>query len=304
MDRLDSMRTFVAVAEHESFAEAARQLRLSAAATTRGVAQLEEALGVTLLSRTTRSVRLTERGALYLDRCRQILHDVDDAQRLVLGDDAEPRGALSVTAPVVFGRMHVLPILQQLLHDHRSLSVRLTLADRVARLVDDGFDVAVRIGELADSALTAVKVGEVQRVLVASPSYLAAHGTPAAPAALGGHSLVAFEGIAATNEWRFGKDGEIGIRIDPRLSVNGADAAVAAAESGCGITSALSYQVSEAVRAGRLCLVLHDLAPAPMPVSLVYQATRLGAANLTAFVRAARAHFAAHPVGLARAGGA
>lgn len=303
MDRLDTMRTFVAVAELESFARAAQKLRLSAAATTRAVAQLEADLGVTLLGRTTRTVRLTERGALYLDRCRQILRDVDEARRLLLGGDSEPRGVLSVTAPVVFGRLHVLPILKQLLHAHPSLSVRLALADRIVHLVDDGFDVAVRIGELADSALTAVKVGEVQRVLVASPHYLAEHAAPATPAALKGHDLIAFEGIAATNEWRFGSAAETAIRIDPRLSVNGADAAIAAAESGCGITRALSYQVREPVRAGRLRLVLQDFAPPPMPVSLVYQPTRLTSANLTTFIQAARAHFASHPVRSFGAGG-
>jgi DNA-binding transcriptional LysR family regulator len=296
MDRLDAMRAFVAVADLGSFAEAARRLRLSPAAVTRAVVLLEDQLGVTLLHRTTRSVRLTERGTLYLETCRQLLDDLAQGERRARGEDAAPRGLLTVAAPVLFGRLHVLPIVEALLRDEPALSVRLTLSDRNVHLAEEGIDVAVRIGELADSALRALKVGEVQRVLVASPDYLAARGMPDTPAALARHDLIAFEGLENTNDWRFGAGDRNSVRIEPRLAVNGADAAIAAAESGIGITRALSYQVRAGIEAGRLRLVLQEHAPKPVPISLVYAAKRLGSPNLAAFMAAARRRFQSQPI--------
>ncbi len=295
MDRLDAMRAFATVADRGSFAEAARRLRLSPAAVTRAVAQLEDQLGLLLLHRTTRSVRLTERGALYLEACRQILADLADADRLVRGEDAQPRGTMRVAAPLMFGRLHVLPVVQQLLRDHPGLAVRLMLSDRTVHLVEEGIDVAVRIGDLADSALTALKVGEVRRVLVASPAYLAARGTPETPAMLAGHDLISFESMDATDDWRFAGS-QARVRLEPRLYVNSADASIAAAEAGLGITRTLSYQVDAAVRAGRLRLVLAPYAPPALPVHIVYPARRLGSANVAAFVQAARRYLRALPV--------
>ena len=179
MDRFEALRTFVAVADHQSFAEAARRLRISPTAASRAIAGLEEALGVTLLRRTTRSVGLTPEGAAYLQRCRIALDELDDAERSLRGEDAEPRGELIVTAPVVFGRMHILPIVTILLRAHPQLDVHLILVDRVIRLVEEGIDVAVRIADLSDSSLHAIRVAEVRRVLVASPAYLAERGVPA-----------------------------------------------------------------------------------------------------------------------------
>src|ERR1700733_4558387 len=172
------MQAFAAVAELGSFAQAARRLRLSPAAVTRAVALLEDQLGLALLNRTSRSVRLTERGTLYLASCRQILAEIEDAERRVRGEDATPRGTLTVSAPIVFGRLHILPIVDRMLCEHPALTIRLDLSDRPRHLVEEGIDVAVRIGALADSALVAVKVAEVGPVLVASPAYLAARGTP------------------------------------------------------------------------------------------------------------------------------
>jgi DNA-binding transcriptional LysR family regulator len=295
MDRLDAMRAFAAVADLGSFAEAARRLRLSPAAVTRAVAGLEDRLGLVLLNRTTRSVKLTERGVLYVETCKQILADIEAADRRVRGEDAAPRGMMVVAAPLMFGRLHVLPILAGLLSEHRELAVRLMLGDRTVHLVEEGVDVAVRIGELADSALTAFKVGEVRRVLVASPDYLAARGTPATPAELAGHDLIAFEGVEATNDWRFGERESTRVRVEPRLAVNSADAAIAAAESGLGITRTLSYQVHAALAAGRLRLLLERSSPPAMPVNVVYPSRRLGSANVAAFVKAARAHFRTLP---------
>ena len=289
------MRIFATVARLESFAGAARQLRLSPSVVTRAVAQLEDQLGLTLVTRTTRSLHLTERGQVYLDACRQILEDVDVAEKRARGQDAEPRGVLKLTAPVVFGRLHVLLVVNQMLAAHPHLNVRLSLSDQNLHLVDDGVDAAIRIGPLADSSLIAMRLGEVSRVLAASPAYLARRGAPSSPADLKGHDLIAFEAVDAMDEWRFGL-GAKPVRLEPRLSVNSADAAIAAAEAGVGITRALSYQVMASVTAGRLVLVLPDFAPEPMPVSLVYPPRRIASANLAAFVRMAREAFRAHPI--------
>ena len=295
MDRLDAMRVFVTVAKLGSFAEAGRQLRLSPSVVTRSVAQLEDQLGLMLLTRTTRSIRLTERGEIYLESCQQILEDVDGAERRVRGESAEPRGDMKVAAPIVFGRLHVLPVINRILVQHRALSIRLCLSDSNVHLVEDGIDVAVRIGELADSSLIAVKLSAVSRVLVASPGYLKQRGIPGTPAELSNHDVVAFENIDATNEWRFGGN-EKPVRIEPRLAVNSADAAIAAAEAGIGITRALSYQVQASVLAGRLVPILQQFAPAQAPVSVVYPARRIASANVAAFVKAARNHFMANPI--------
>ena len=296
MDRLAAMRAFVAVAAQGSFSEAARRLRLSPSVVTRQIAQLEDELGLLLLNRTTRSVRLTERGQIHLQSCHQILDDLDAAERKVRGEDARPRGEMSVTAPITFGRLHVLPIITKILREHADLSIRLTLSDRSIHLVEEGIDIAVRIGELADSSLVAVKLGQVSRVVAASPAYLASRAPPRVPADLADHDLVVFEGLDVASEWRFG-DGGLVVRVAPRLAVNSADAAIVAAEAGLGITRAISYQVREAVIAGRLVPILQDFAPPPLPVSAVHPQRRIGSANVAAFVKAAREHFRAHPLG-------
>ena len=293
MDRLDAMQAFLAVADLGSFAEAARRLRLSPAAVTRAVAQLEEQLGVMLLARTTRSVRLTERGALYRETCRRVLEDLNEGEKRVRGEDSAPRGTLTVAAPLAFGRLHVLPVVIGLLREHPALAVRLSLSDRIVSLVEEGVDIAVRVGLLTDSALIAVKLGEVQRLLAASPDYLAQRGVPATLPELAQHDVIAFEGIASIDEWRFG---DTGIRVEPRLWVNTADAAIAAAEAGLGITRAISYQLRVALESGRLVPVLPENSPPPDPIHLVYPARRQGSANVAAFLAAARAHFRANPV--------
>ena len=296
MDQLDTMRAFAAVADLGSFAEAARRLRLSPAAVTRAVAALEDRLGLQPLARTTRSVRMTERGAAYRESCQRILADIADAERHARGLDAAPRGVMTVAAPIMFGRLHVLPIIADLLRTHVALSVRLTLSDRLVHLVEDGIDIAVRIGEPADSALRAIRVGDVRRVLVASPAYLHQCGTPALPADLRHHDLIAFEGTDTTQDWQFANTRPAAIRVSPRLIVTTADAAIAAAESGLGITRTLSYQVQASLAARRLHLVLDAFGPPALPINLIHPATRLNSANVTAFVQAARARFRAHPV--------
>lgn len=298
VDRLDSMRTFVAVAEAEGFAEAARRLRIAPSTVSRAVAALEEELGITLLSRTTRVVRLTERGAIYLERCRRILEDVEAADRLVRGESAEPRGRLTITAPVCFGRLAVLPVVEQLLRAHPALSVRLTLLDRVVDLVQEGMDVGVRIGPLPDSTLLATKVGLTRRVVVASPSYLESAGSLESPADLGRHRVIVFESIEATRDWRFGAEQATSARVEGTLVVNNVDSAIAAAEAGLGVTRVLCYQAKEAIAAGRLVLALESYATPPMPVNLVRPPHRGESPEVGAFVTAAKAYFRDHPVGL------
>ncbi len=295
MDNLEAMRIFVSVATQGSFTEAARRMRLSPSAVTRSILQIEEKLGLLLFNRTTRSVQLTQRGQIYLEDCKQILEDVEMAERRVRGENAEPRGALRVIAPLLFGRLYVLPLVNRLLNEHPALSIHLELSDRNVHLVEEGVDVAVRVGELADSSLMAVKLGLATPVLVASPAYLQRHGAPASPAALSSHDIILFEGIGATNEWSFGADGKT-VRVEPRLIVNSADAAIIAAEAGVGIARTLSYQVWDAVRAGRLNIVLQKFVPRPLPVSVAYHARRMASANVAAFVKAAREYFKANPL--------
>jgi len=294
MDRLDAMRIFVAVAKLGSFAQAARQLRLSPSVATRSVAQLEDQLGLMLLTRTTRSLRLTDRGEIFLDSCQQILDDIDNAQRRVRGESAEPRGELRLAAPIVFGRLHVLLIVNRMLSEHPDLSVRLSLSDRNVHLVDDDIDIAVRIGNLVDSAMIAVKLGEVSRVVIASPAYLKAHGIPKSPTKLVDLDIIAFESLDATNEWRF-KQNET-VRVAPRLTVNSADAAIAAAEAGVGIARTLSYQVKDHVRDGRLVTILAKFTPPPSAVSAIYLPRRLASANISTFIKMARDHFRDSPI--------
>jgi DNA-binding transcriptional LysR family regulator len=295
MDHLGAMRVFVSVAKLGSFTEAARRLQLSPSVVTRAIAQLEDQLGLTLLLRTTRSLRLTERGEFYLESCQQILRDVDTAERRARGEHAEPHGSLKIAAPVVFGRLHVLPIVGRLLRDYREVVVDLTLSDRNVHLLEEGVDVAVRIGDLADSSLIAVKLGTVERVVVASPGYLKQRGEPKSPAQLAGHDIVAFEGIGAVDQWRFHPGGR-SLRLEPKLTVNSVDTSIAAAEAGIGITRALSYQVKASVAAGRLTPILQQFAPPPSPVNAIYPARRVASANVAAFVAAARDYFKAHPL--------
>lgn len=286
MDRLERIRAFMEVAERRSFSDAARALRISPAAMSRAVAALELDLGVALLRRTTRDVSLTPEGATFLEECRHAIERLDNAARAIRGGSAEPRGLLSISAPVVFGRMHVLPIITELLRVHPDLRVELILTDRFARLIDEGIDVAVRIADLTDSSLLGVRVGETHRVLVASPDYLAARGTPQNVAALADHDLVTFDAFAPNREWRFGPRSAVG--FEPRLLINSVEAAIAAAISGLGITRAFCYQVRDHVAAGRLAEVLAESRPQPVPINLLFQANRQGSPNVRAFIDAAK----------------
>jgi DNA-binding transcriptional LysR family regulator len=291
MDRLDALRTFVAVAEHRSFSAAARQLHVSAAVASRAVSGLEQELGAALLHRATRSVTLTPEGTAFVARCREALDLLDDARRDLQGGRAEPRGLLVINAPVVFGRLHVLPIVSRVLRAYPALQVRLTLTDQIARLAEDGIDVAVRAGELTDSALIAVKLIDVHRLPVASAAYLATRGTPAVPGDLQEHDLIGFDGFALGDEWRFGGEGQTTVRFTPRLITNSVEAAIDAAIDGLGIARPLSYQVKRPLAEGRLVRLLDAYDPPPVPINLVFQANRRGSPNVRALIETAQAYF-------------
>lgn len=286
MDHLQTLEMFVAVAREGGFAAAARALRTSPPAVTRGIAALEARLGVALFHRSTRAVSLTAEGAVFLEQARRIVGDLAEAERAVTGSRGVPHGQLYITAPVQFGRMHVLPAVAELIDRHVGLDVRLMLVDRNVRTVEEGIDVAVRIGPLADSSLMAIRIGAVRQVIVASASYLARHGAPEKPADLGNHRLIASTGPRAANEWRFGPRQQTAIA--PRLRVTTVDAAIAAAQAGVGIANLLSYQVEAELAAGRLIEVLRTAAPELLPISLLFEASRGNAPSTRAFIEAMR----------------
>lgn len=285
MDHLTAMRVFVAVAEESGFAPAARRLALSTPSVTRAVAALEERIGARLLHRTTRIVRLTEAGARYLGDCKRILHEIAEAEASAAGTHAEPRGELTVTAPVMFGRLHVAPVLFDFLEEHPHVTARLLLLDRVVDLVEEGMDVALRIGQLPDSTLRAVRVGTMRRVVCAAPEYLARRGVPQRPSDLERMDVVEFSPAGTWREWGF-PAGAAAETVTPpaRLVVNTADAAVAAAVAGRGLTRVLSYQIADELRAGRLAIVLAEFEPPPVPVQLVHAGGRRASAKVRAFV--------------------
>jgi DNA-binding transcriptional LysR family regulator len=288
VDRLDAMQAFVVTVDRGSLSAAARVLRRSAASVTRAVASLEERLGAELLRRTTRSLKLTEAGERYLVVARRVLAELDEAEKTASATSASPQGVLTVTAPLSFGALHVQSIVDEYLAQYPDVRARLLLLDRVVDLVDEGVDVAVRIAHLPDSALVATAIGVVRRVVVASPAYLARHGRPGEPADLARHRCVSCSSVTPSDSWSFGprREGERSkqVRVQPILTVNVADAAIGAAESGTGVTCALSYQVAESVRAGRLVVVLPAFEPAPLPVHLIYPASSASAAKVRAFV--------------------
>jgi DNA-binding transcriptional LysR family regulator len=288
MDRFETLNAFVAVADQRGFAAAARALEISPPAITRAVAALERHLGVTLFHRSTRAVSLTDEGAALLDRARRILADLREAEQIVMGGRLVPRGQLYVTAPVMFGRLHVLPTIGALLAKHEGLSARMMLLDRNVRIVEEGIDVAVRIGALVDSSLRVLPIGSVQQTIVASPAYLAEYGVPAVPARLEGHRCIAGSGVRIGNVWPFGTKGDTIVEIIPRLTVNTIDATIAAAEAGLGLANVLSYQAAEAIKSGRLVQVLAEYAPSPLPVNLLYDAGRAAMPAVRVFIEAMR----------------
>ncbi|GAB2850983.1 LysR family transcriptional regulator [Pseudoduganella ginsengisoli] len=285
MDRFHLITVYIAVAEEQSFAAGARRLGMSPPAVTRAITALEDKLGVRLLERTTRHVRVTEAGRRYLDDARRIVAELDEADDAAAGSSAAPRGHLSVTAPLLFGRLYVTPGIVDYLQRYPQMEVSAMFVDRVVNLVEEGIDVAVRIGDLPDSTMRAAPVGHVRRLLVASPAYLEQHGVPRTPQELAAHTIIGSNGASVGPEWRFLQDGAVRtMRMRPRLTLNSNDAVIDAAKLGLGIARLLSYQAAAALAAGELQLVLEDYATAPVPVHIVHRDSRQGSARIRSFV--------------------
>jgi DNA-binding transcriptional LysR family regulator len=286
MDRLEAMGIFVSVIEEGSLAAAARHLRRSPVAVTRALALLERHVGAALLTRSTRAMRLTQAGERYLRACRNVISELTSAEESVGSEQLELQGMLAVTAPATFGRLHVRPVLDGFLDLHAGMSLRLVLLDRVVNLVEEGFDAAVRIGHLPDSSLPAVKLGQVRRVLCASPDYLARHASLKRPADLARHARIIFSQGAADEAWRFA--GPSGRRRKlphpPRLTLNDALGAVASAAAGHGVTRVMSSQAEAELRSGRLVRLLREFEPPPVPVHLLSIAQRPATARLRALI--------------------
>jgi DNA-binding transcriptional LysR family regulator len=307
MDKLEGMRIFVAVADTRGFAPAARGLGLSPPAVTRAVAALEARMGVQLLRRSTRSVALTEVGARFHADCKRILAEIDEAEASASGAHSVPQGQLSITASLMFGRLYVAPVLLDFMAQQPLLTSRSFFSDQIVNLLDDGFDVAVRIAHLPDSGLTAVCAGHVRRVVVASPRYLSERGVPRTPADLVQHRGMGFSQHGSVSApWVFYPPGSQGLgdakgageTVHPqmRMVTNAAEMAIAAALAGHGLARVLSYQVADDVLAGRLQVVMANHEPPPIPVQLVYAEGRKAAAKLRAFVDFALERWRAEPV--------
>jgi DNA-binding transcriptional LysR family regulator len=285
VDRLEAMAILVAAAEAGSLSAAGRRLGMPLATVSRKVSELEAHLQTRLLNRSSRRLTLTDAGEIYIAACKRILEDIEEAERGAAGEYRAPRGELIISAPILFGRLHVLPIAVEFLKAYPDIDMHMVFSDRIVNLLDEHVDLAVRIGELPDSSLLARRVGSIGRVVCASPDYIAEHGMPDTPADLAAHSCIAFEGLVLGATWAFaGRESESTIVVRSRLIVNTAQAAVDAAIAGVGIARVLSYQAAEAARAGKLTLMLREFEPAPWPVSLVYTGGRFMPLKVRAFL--------------------
>lgn len=285
MNRLLQMQVYVAVAEEEGFSAAARKLAMSPPAVTRAVASLEDSLGVKLLNRSTRFVRVTEAGLRYLEDARRILQYVQMADESAAGINAEPQGHLAVTAPVLFGQKYVMPCIVEYLKRYPKTEVDAVFYDRVINLLEEGLDVGVRIGTLPDSSMRALPVGKVHLVLVASPEYLAQSGTPQSPSDLDEHTIIHSRTVKFSREWRFAWKGQTLLHtVSPRLTVTSNQAAITAAKEGVGICRLLSYQVADDLDSGCLKTVLDDYEPPALPVHIVHREGRLSSPKTRAFI--------------------
>ena len=285
MSRFHHMAVYVAVAEEESFAGGARRLGMSPPAVTRAIAALEARLGVKLLTRTTRFVRATDAGLRYLEHARRLIAEADEADEAAAGVHAEPRGQLAVTAPVLFGRMFVMPGVVDYLRRFPAVVVSAVFLDRVVNLLEEGMDVGIRIGELPDSSMRAINVGHVRRVVCASPAYFKAHGVPRAPADLARHVVVAASPVSPSVEWKFvsGKQA-LSVKVNPRLTVTNNEAAIVAAVQGFGVTRLLSYQVAPYLAARQLKVVMSEYEPPRLPIHVLHGEGRQASAKVRTFV--------------------
>jgi DNA-binding transcriptional LysR family regulator len=295
MDKLRAMETFVRIVEAGSLTAAAESLGMSVPAVVRSLAGLERAVGVRLLNRTTRRSSLSDEGREYYERCKRVLAEVEAADASLSSRRAVPAGRLRLTAPVMYGRMHVAPLVFDFIAKYPAVEVELLLLDRVVDLVEEGVDAALRIGHLPDSSLVAQRVGETRRVVCATPAYLRRVGTPRAPADLASHRCVVFTGLTAGVEWSFAGRPPQRVAIRPVLRTNQFDVAIDACLRGLGCGQFLSYQVEALVAAGRLRRILGDFEPDPLPVHTVYPHARLLSPNVRAFVDLAAARLRSVP---------
>lgn len=296
MDRLQAMSAFVTVVDCGGFASAARKLELSPPVVTRAVAELEQRLGLRLLTRTTRFVRVTEAGARFADDCRRILAEIDEAETAATGTHSAARGTLVLTAPVLFGHLYVVPMLVRYLQQYPEVDAQCLFLDRIVNLDEEGVDLAVRIGELPDSSMQAIRVGRVRQVLVAAPAYLQVHGVPAIPRDLTQHTLVSRGGAVPEVDWHFVEDGRnTSQRLHARMRTTSNDSAIAAAVAGFGITRLLSYQVAEHVQAGRLQIVLESFEMPALPIHVVHREGRRATQKVRGFIDLAVETLRANP---------
>ncbi|NIL18590.1 LysR family transcriptional regulator [Pseudomonas sp. AN3A02] len=285
MDRFQEMQIFLAVAEEQGFAAAARRLKISPPSVTRAVAAMEARIGTQLLSRTTRSLHLSEAGQRYLDDCRRILAELTEAEEAAAGSFSIPWGHLTVTAPVLFGELFVAPILGEYLDQFAQVSINALLVDRVVNMTDEGVDVAVRIGHLQENGQQAIKVGEVRRVVCAAPAYLERHGRPLHPGQLREAKIVTSSSSQLVSEWQFREGSQpLSVAVEPRLVVTANNAAINLARLGWGVTRVLSYQVASDVRAGALEIILQDFEPPALPIQVVFQNSARVPAKINTFV--------------------
>ncbi len=275
----------LAVVEEGGFSAAARKLGIPLATLSRRASDLERHLKSRLLIRSNRRLMLTDAGSDYVAACRHIIEAVEEAERAAAGEYSRPKGELTIAAPIVFGRLHVLPVVLEFLKTYPDINVRMIQSDRVANLQDDHIDVAVRIGELPDSSLLAIRLGAIRRVVCASPAYFSAHGIPRRITDLASHACITFDNLATPGLWTFGRGkSQMQMPIRSRLVVNTAEAAVDAAVAGAGITRLLSYQVADALAAGKLVTALEEFEPAPWPVSLLHGGQGMLPLKLRAFL--------------------
>jgi DNA-binding transcriptional LysR family regulator len=285
VDRLEAMSVMLVAVECGSLSKASRKLGLPLATVSRKVSELESHLKADLLVRSAKGLDLTPAGRSYVAAVKTILEQLDEAERTAGGEYAEPKGDLVVTAPTMFGRLHLLPVVLSFLAAFPEVSVELMLTDRVTHFLDDHVDVALRIGDLPDSSLIATRLGAVRRVSCASPAYFARRTPPAVPQDLASHDVISFESVAAQTTWRFrSEESEVAVSFQSRLSVSTIDAAIDAGLAGAGIIRAMSYQVADFVRDKRLQLVLEPFEPTPRPVHLIYDKQNRLPIKLRAFV--------------------
>jgi DNA-binding transcriptional LysR family regulator len=285
MDRFESMSAFVAVVEAGGFSAAARKLGMPVATVSRKVSELEDLLKASLINRSTRKITLTQGGQLFYESSRRLLENLGEAERAASGEYRAPRGELVMTAPIVFGRLHVVPVVVEFLKQYPEVGVRLLLDDQIVNLAEEQVDLAVRISELPDSSMMAARIATIRPVICASPAYLAAHGTPRHPQELADHDCIMRSRLPAPDAWPFLVDGAVRmVPVRRRLVVTTAEASIEAALAGAGLTKVFCYQIAEAERQGRLVTILREFEPAPMPLSLVYSGGRVVPMKLRAFL--------------------